>query len=90
REFLAQVKAKYDMVILDSSPVLPVADTLEMLPHVDAVVVCARESQTTRDQARAVSATLARFPPRPTGVVATGLKPRGADYEAYAYSYEYN
>ena len=89
QEFLEQVKDKYDMVVLDSSPLLPVADTLEMLPYVDAVIVCAREAQTTRDQARAVNAALARFPKRPTGIVATGMKPRGAEYEAYAYSYNY-
>ena len=90
KEFLDQVTAKYDMVVFDSSPLLPVADTLEILPCMDAVIVCARESQTTRDQARAVTAALGRVPSRPTGIVATGMKPRGAEYEAYAYSYTYS
>jgi hypothetical protein len=57
---------------------------------VDSVVVCARESQTTRDQALAVKAALARFPKRPAGIVATGMKPRTADYEVYTYSYSYS
>jgi Mrp family chromosome partitioning ATPase len=90
KEFIGQVTTRYDIVVLDSSPLLPVADTLEMLPHVDAVVICARDSQTTRDQALAVRATLDRFPPHPTGLVITGIKPRGAAYEAYAYSYGYS
>jgi Mrp family chromosome partitioning ATPase len=87
KEFIEQVTSRYDVVVLDSSPLLPVADTLEILPHVDAVVICARESQTTRDQALAVRSALGRFPSRPTGLVVTGIKPRGAAYEVYAYSY---
>lgn len=90
KEFIGQVTTRYDVVVIDSSPLLPVADTLEILPYVDAVVVCARDSQTTRDQAEAVKSTLGRFPRRPTGLVITGIKPRGAAYEAYAYSYGYN
>ena len=90
KEFIEQVSATYDVVVLDSSPLLPVADTLEMLPHVDAIVVCARESRTTRGQASAARATLSRFPERPTGVVVTDVRPRGAGDEIYAYSYGYS
>jgi receptor protein-tyrosine kinase len=90
KEFIEQVTATYDAVVLDSSPLLPVADTLEMLPHVDAIVICAQESRTTRGQAAAARATLSRFPERPTGVVVTGVSPRGAGDEIYAYSYGYS
>jgi polysaccharide biosynthesis transport protein len=89
REFLEQVSSAYETVVLDSSPLLPVADTLEMLPLVDAIVMCAREEQTTRQQADAAMAALGRFPQRPTGLVITGVKPRGDEYEVYTYSYGY-
>jgi len=86
-ELLEQVTAVYDVVILDSSPLLPVADTLELIPHVEGIIVCARDLQTTRDQALAAKAALSRFPERPTAVVVTGIKRHREDYEMYTYSY---
>lgn len=90
REFLEQVSAVYDIVVIDSSPVLPVADTLEILPLVDEVIICARERRTTRDEALAARTALSRFPDRPTGIVVTGIDPRRKEYEVYDYKYAYS
>jgi succinoglycan biosynthesis transport protein ExoP len=86
RDFLQQVLATYDVVVFDSSPLLPVADTLEMLPHVDAVIICARESKTTRGEAQAVKTTLDRFPSAAAGVVVTGVRPRHSEYAVYSHA----
>ncbi len=86
REFLQQVLEAYDVVVFDSSPLLSVADTLEMIPHVDAVLVCARDSRTTRGEAQAVKTALGRFPTVSAGIVITGIKPRHSEYAVYAHA----
>jgi polysaccharide biosynthesis transport protein len=87
--FLDAVSHAYEVVVLDSTPLLPVSDTLEMLPHADAVIICARASRTTREQASAVQAALSHFPQVPTGLVVTGIKRGDRDYADYSYDYDY-
>lgn len=87
-EFAEEVSKAYDYVIFDSAPLLSAADTLEMIDHVDAIVLCVRSEQTTRDQLRAALGALSRLPERPTGLVVTGVS-RGTadDYGYYHFSY---
>jgi Mrp family chromosome partitioning ATPase len=89
KEFMAQVVQTYDVVVIDSAPILPVSDTLEMLPHVEGAVICARESKTTRDEALAVRMAVARFTQLSVGVVVTGIKPSRSDDAVYAGAYSY-
>lgn len=90
RELVEQVSDTYDAVIVDCAPLLPVSDTLEVLPHADVLVLCVRESQSTRDQAVAAKSALSRFPGLRAGVVVTGIKPRNAgDDVVYAHAYDY-
>ncbi len=88
RELLAEVREAYDLVVLDTSPVLPVVDTLGLLPFTDGIAVCVRSDQTTREQVRALRASLLNLPERPTGLVVTGVK-RSTDetYSYYSYAY---
>ncbi len=88
RDFLEQVCAAYDTVVLDTPPLLSVADTLEIVPLVDSILLCIRADQTTRDEARAVKDALAQLPKRTTGIVVTGLKP-GREHDYGYYSHEY-
>jgi receptor protein-tyrosine kinase len=86
-DYLRELASQYEAIVIDGSPLLPVADALELVPAVDAIALCVRVSKTRRDQAAAARAVLDRFPPRATGVVITGLR---VSDEADAYpSYTY-
>jgi capsular exopolysaccharide synthesis family protein len=82
-QFLGEVRDAYDLVVLDTSPLLSVVDTRELLQLVDGAVVCARSYQTTRDQARATREALESTSVGFTHLVVTGLKLRDDDYSGY-------
>lgn len=83
-EFLEQVTAAYELVVLDGAPLLPVGDTLELLPQVDSGLFCVRLGQTTRDQVVSAKAALQHLPELPIGLVVTGVK-RGSEDDYYGY-----
>jgi capsular exopolysaccharide synthesis family protein len=73
-EFIRDAGGAYDSIVIDSSPVLPVADTLELVEHMDRVVICARSRRTTRDQLKAAVDVLGRVPGPVGGIVVTGVR----------------
>jgi capsular exopolysaccharide synthesis family protein len=83
RDFLAEVGGVYDTVILDTAPLLPVADTLGIIPDVPTVLLCVRLTQTTRDQAHAAQAALDRLPMRTVGIVLTNVSEGQEGYYGY-------
>jgi len=85
RDFLEKVTRAYDLVIIDSSPMLATADPLELLPHVDSVLVCARLTTSTSDHARGVRDALALMQERPAGLVVTGAGAADGYYGYYGY-----
>ena len=51
-EFLALVRQRFDFVLIDTPPTLPVADAVILGTMVDGVIVCARAGVVTREDAR--------------------------------------
>jgi Mrp family chromosome partitioning ATPase len=83
RKFLVEVCEVYDAVIIDSAPLLSAADTLEIVPLVEGILICVRLRQTTREQASGLRAALERLPQRPTGLILTGVQKTEPGYYGY-------
>jgi len=71
RPFIDSLKESgpYDMVILDTPPVLTVTDTLIMAPYVSGVLMVVREGQTDRRQLRSALEILKRVGAQTLGLV---------------------
>jgi capsular exopolysaccharide synthesis family protein len=82
-EVITELMANDAFVILDAPPLLPVADTQELLNKsvVHGTLVVARVGRTTRDEVRRARAILNRHMVEPIGLVVTGLR----DLESYGY-----
>lgn len=75
-EVLSFVREAADVVIIDTPPLLPVADTrvLLRLSGVDGLILVGRAGQSRRDRLRAVSRLLAQSGLRVFGLVVTDVK----------------
>ena len=87
-EVLNQLRDEYDVVIIDSAPLLAVTDTVPLLRYADAALFVGRLDVTTRDTAKRLVEYLERIPDlNLLGIVANDLS-RG-DVSGYGYGYGY-
>ena len=70
---MTQLRAGYDFVIVDTAPVLPVADSLVISQHVDAVVISVYREVSRLPAVYAGYSRLERLGVRVLGVVVTGV-----------------
>jgi capsular exopolysaccharide synthesis family protein len=68
-EMIEEAAADYDLVVVDSPPLLGFAEPLQMATAVDGVLVVARAGQTTRKAVATVLATLNRVRAKTVGLV---------------------
>lgn len=82
---LNNLAGKFDFVIIDGPPLLPVADGQVMLGNsmIDVVLVVARPNLTTREDVRGALAVLRRHPERGLGLVLNGVRERKSEYYPY-------
>jgi Mrp family chromosome partitioning ATPase/capsular polysaccharide biosynthesis protein len=83
-EVLGEIRARHDIVLIDSAPLLAVTDTVPLLRCADAAVVVCRLGVTSRDTAKRLVEFLERVPGVDLlGVVANDL----SNFEASGYGY---
>jgi polysaccharide biosynthesis transport protein len=86
RAALTAAAERYDVVLVDSPPIFPVADTSLLATMVDGVVLVVRGERTPRHLTREAIARLRFMQAKILGVVLNGVDP-GARQYSYRYSY---
>ncbi|WP_051683731.1 polysaccharide biosynthesis tyrosine autokinase [Blastococcus sp. URHD0036] len=66
---VTELRERYDYVLFDAPPLLPVADAAGLAPLMDGVLVSVRHRWTSRGHLREAADTLTRVNARPLGVV---------------------
>lgn len=85
RELLGELSRRYDVVVLDASPVLAVTDAVVLAAIADGVVLVARAETTNRAHVAHAVEALERVQARVLGAVLNGARVRR--HGPYAYGY---
>jgi capsular exopolysaccharide synthesis family protein len=86
---IRQVAEQVDYTIIDTAPLLPVADGAEVAALADATLLVHRAGKTTRDQSARAVETLRRIGERPVGVILNMVTRSTGRYD-YEYNYYYS
>jgi succinoglycan biosynthesis transport protein ExoP len=85
-ELLAELRAAYEVVLIDCAPLLPVTDPMVVSRFADGILLIAKAGTTTRDQAQAARAASAKAGAKIFGVVLNASLITEGDQPAY-YAY---
>jgi tyrosine-protein kinase Etk/Wzc len=86
---LAELKTKFDIILLDSPPVLAVADSLIMAPKADGVILVYRVGRTARSVLSRSKMQLIESGAEIKGVVLNNISPQMEMRYGYYYHYKY-
>lgn len=81
---LNRLRGQFDIIVVDSCPILPVADTLLVAQHVDGVVFSILQDVSQLPKVQDASDRLVQLNIPLLGAVVNGIKP---DIQAYGYNY---
>ncbi|WP_179950945.1 polysaccharide biosynthesis tyrosine autokinase [Xylanimonas oleitrophica] len=87
RALLARTRARYDVVILDAPPVLPVTDAAVLSTMADGTIVVVGSRRVRRQQLTHALRTLASVDARVLGLVMTFVPRSGQDTAYYGYGH---
>src|SRR5882757_7971718 len=85
---LAELNRRYDVVIFDAAPTLPVADAAVLAAHCHGVLFVARHGWVRAEQVKAAAETIRRVSAPIFGVVLS-MAPRAKRGGGYSYQYGY-
>jgi capsular exopolysaccharide synthesis family protein len=88
-ELVKSWSAKYDRIIIDTPPILPVADTLPLAARADGVVIAIRSGSSRAKAAVRVRNLLRRSNARIVGAVLNGVDMQLEYYYSYPTKYAY-
>lgn len=86
RELLAELRERYDVVLIDSSPVLPVADAPVLAAACDGVIMVVRYGKTRQEQLRRAVEGLAAADVTVLGTVLNAIPRVRGNYDQYRYA----
>jgi tyrosine-protein kinase len=86
---LAELRQRYDIVVIDSPPLLRVGDAMTLSSRADGLVLLTRLNTLKRPTLRELSRVLAAVPTGKLGYVVTGSQREGGYSGGYGYGYGY-
>src|SRR5262249_52138101 len=88
-ELLADLRVRFDFVLIDTPPVLQVGDAIALSTKVDAIVVVSRMKLVRRQMLNELGRQLATVPTPVLGFVLTDAGEEQAYGDGYGYGYGY-
>ena len=89
RECLDKWRQEYDVIIIDSAPVLAVADALAIAPLATGTLLAINQQKTDRRQVRSTVELLHRVGVRILGIAVTHVSKESSQGSRYSYGYGY-
>lgn len=87
-DLLRQLRERFDVVLLDAPPLLPVSDAAVLTTHSDGALLVTRYGHTRRDQVAAAADHLTRVNGRLIGTILNRVPPKEHTYR-YGHDYGY-
>lgn len=88
RQLLAEATARYDIVIIDSPPLLPVTDAAVLAQITNGALVVASSGTVRRPELASALASLEQVDARVLGVVLNKVRAKANDQYGYRYNYQ--
>ena len=90
KQLLEELKQSYDLILIDTAPLLLVSDTTAILPHCDSVVYVTRSQYSEKKTFSFILNMQQRENVPPFGMVLNGIRAGAATGTNYGYKYRYS